>query len=88
MVPTYTTPGGVPEYYVAWVQADTPYLIVGDTLTGQVRATVKAPGNVYLTGVYGTAGADSTFVVTGEFLPSRRLFIAAPGPGSSSSGRR
>jgi hypothetical protein len=65
-LPTYTTAAGVPGYYVAWMQADTPYLIVGDTLTGQVRATVKAPGNVHLTGVYGTADAGSMFVVTGS----------------------
>jgi len=58
----------VPEYYVAWMQADTPYLVIGDTLTGQVRAAVKAPGNVYLTGVYGTADADSTFIVTGNYI--------------------
>lgn len=64
-VPTYTTAAGVPPYYVALMQPDMPYLIVGDTLTGQVRARVRAPENVHLTGVYGTARADSTFVVTG-----------------------
>jgi hypothetical protein len=69
-VPTYTAAAGVPEYYVAWMQADTPYLIVGDTLTGQVRATVKAPDNVDFTGVYGTAGSDSTFLVTGNLIHS------------------
>jgi hypothetical protein len=66
--PTYTTAEGVPEYYVAWMQADTPYLIIGSTLTGQVRATVQAPDNVRLTGVYGTAGNDSTFLVTGVLV--------------------
>jgi len=68
--PTYATAAGLPEYYVAWMRADTPYLIVGETLTGQVRATVKAPANVDLTGVYGTAGADSTFIVTGDLIHS------------------
>jgi hypothetical protein len=67
--PTFTTAAGVPRYYVAWMQADRPYLIVGDTLTGQVRATVKAPGNnVDFTAVYGTADSDSTFIVTGAFI--------------------
>ena len=68
-VPTYATAAGVPPYYVALMQPDTPYLIVGDTLTGQVRARVRAPENVHLTGVYGTARADSTFVVTGVLVP-------------------
>jgi hypothetical protein len=66
-------PAGLPRYYVAWTRmaADTPYLIVGDTLTGQVLATVKAPGNnVSFTGVYGTAGSDSTFVVSGSLIHS------------------
>jgi hypothetical protein len=66
--PTYTTAAGVPEYYVAWMQAGTPYLIVGDAVGGQVRATLKAPDNVHLTGVYGTADADSTFIVTGVLI--------------------
>jgi hypothetical protein len=57
-------PAGVPGYYAAWMQADTPYLLVGDTTTGRVIATVKAPAGVTLTGVYGTAGSDSEFVVT------------------------
>jgi hypothetical protein len=66
--PTYATAAGLPEYYVAWMRADTPYLIVGETLTGQVRATVKAPANVRLDAVYGAADSDSTFVVTGQLV--------------------
>jgi hypothetical protein len=56
----------VPEYYVAWMQADTPYLVVGDTFTGQAIATVKAPPGVFFTEVYGAAADDRTFVVTGD----------------------
>jgi hypothetical protein len=86
-VPTFATAEGVPEYYVAWMQADTPYLIVGDTLTGQVRATVKAPDNVYLTGVYGTADADSTFIVTGVLVhgpdSNTMFYLLRIAPGSS-----
>ena len=61
-------PAGVPEYYVAWMQAGTPYLVVGDTFTGQPIATVKAPAGVFLNAVYGTAADDRTFVVTGQRL--------------------
>ena len=56
---------GVPEYYVAWMQASTPYLVVGDTATGRVGAVIKAPQNVNLQGVYGAAANDRTFIVTG-----------------------
>ncbi len=61
-------PVGVPEYYVAWMQADTPYLVVGNTFTGQTIATVRAPAGVFLEAVYGTAADDRTFVVTGQRL--------------------
>jgi hypothetical protein len=59
---------GVPEYYVAWMQADTPYLVVGNTFTGQTIATVGAPAGVSLEAVYGMAADDRTFVVTGQRL--------------------
>jgi hypothetical protein len=59
---------GVPEYYVAWMQADTPYLVVGDTATGKVGTLIKAPDNVYLHGVYGAAANDRTFIVMGNFV--------------------
>ena len=59
-------PEGVPEYYVAWMQADRPYLVVGDTGTGATVATVMSPAGVFLTDVYGTAADDRTFVVTGD----------------------
>ena len=61
-------PVGVPGYYVAWMQADTPYLVVGSTFTGQTIATVRAPAGVFLEAVYGTAADDNTFVVTGQRL--------------------
>ena len=61
-------PVGVPEYYVAWMQADTPYLVVGNTFTGQTIATVRAPTGVFLEAVYGMAADDRTFVVTGQRL--------------------
>ncbi|HEX3516364.1 MAG TPA: hypothetical protein VHT26_20430, partial [Trebonia sp.] len=47
------TATGVPEYYVAWMQADTPYLVVGNTFTGKTIATVASPAGVSLTAVYG-----------------------------------
>jgi hypothetical protein len=59
------TATGVPEYYVAWMQADTPYLVVGNTFTGQTIAKVGAPAGVFLEAVYGTAD-DRTFIVTGD----------------------
>ena len=58
----------VPEYYVAWMQADTPYLVVGNTFTGRTVATVGAPAGVSLQAVYGVAADDKTFVVTGNRL--------------------
>ena len=63
---TPATANGVPEYYVAWMQADQPYLVVGDTVTGAIVATVMSPSGVYLDSVYGTAADDRTFIVTGD----------------------
>jgi hypothetical protein len=57
------TATGVPEYYVAWMQAD---LVVGNTFTGQAIATVGAPAGVFLEAVYGAAADDRTFIVTGQ----------------------
>ena len=34
---------GMPEYYVAWMQADRPYLVVGDAATGKQVGEVAAP---------------------------------------------
>jgi hypothetical protein len=59
---------GVPEYYVAWMQADTPYLVVGDTATGKQVAEVAEPRGVYLEGIYGAAADDRTFIVMGDRL--------------------
>ena len=59
---------GVPEYYVAWMQADTPYLVVGDTATGKEVGEVSAPHDVYLEGIYGAAADDRTFIVLGDRL--------------------
>jgi hypothetical protein len=57
---------GVPEYYVAWMQASTPYLVVGNTATGKLGPLIKAPENVYLEGVYGADASDRTFIVAGN----------------------
>ena len=59
---------GVPEYYVAWMQADSPYLVVGDTATGKPGPVIKAPENVNLDGVYGAAANDRTFIVAGNYV--------------------
>ncbi|HEY6789185.1 MAG TPA: hypothetical protein VI365_17920, partial [Trebonia sp.] len=59
---------GVPEYYVAWMQADRPYLVVGDTATGAIVGNVASPTGVYLNDVYGTADDDRTFIVTGSVV--------------------
>jgi hypothetical protein len=63
---TPATATGVPRYYVAWMQADQPYLLVGDTATGATVATVRSPSGVSLDSAYGTAVNDQTFIVTGE----------------------
>src|SRR5579859_2320608 len=59
---------GVPEYYVAWMQADTPYLVVGDTVTGKQVGEVAEPHGVYLEQIYGAAADDRTFIVMGDRL--------------------
>jgi hypothetical protein len=59
---------GVPEYYLAWMQASAPYLVVGNTATGNVDALIKAPDNVFLQGVYGAAADDRTFIVMGNYV--------------------
>jgi hypothetical protein len=56
----------VPRYYVAYLQASTPYLMVGDTVTGKLVTTVMPPSGVFLDSVFGEAADDRTFVVTGE----------------------
>lgn len=91
-VPTYTTAAGVPEYYVALMRAARPYLIIGSTRTGQVRATVQAPGdNVDFTAVYGTADSDSTFIVTGALIHGPDLgtmwYLLRIAPGSPNPAR-
>ena len=82
---------GVPEYYVAWMQADTPYLVVGNTYTGQVVTTVKAPDGVSLDAAYGAAADDRTFVVTGDRLhgpdAGTAWFLLRIAPGSSTPAR-
>ena len=78
---------GVPGYYVAWMQADTPYLVVGNTFTGQVVTTVKAPDGVSLDAAYGATADDRTFVVTGDRLhgpgAGTAWFLLRIAPGSS-----
>jgi hypothetical protein len=59
---------GLPEYYVAWMQADAPYLVVGDTATGKQVGEVGPVHNVDLAGIYGAAANDRTFVVMGDRL--------------------
>ena len=59
---------GVPEYYVAWMQADTPYLVVGDTATGKQVGQVAEPHGVYLEEIYGAAADDRTFIAMGDRL--------------------
>ena len=59
---------GVPEYYVAWMQADTPYLVVGDTATGQQVGEVSEPHGVYLEEIYGAAADDRSFIAMGDRL--------------------
>jgi hypothetical protein len=80
-----------PEYYVAWIQADSPYLVVGNTFTGQAVTTVKAPDGVSLGTVYGAAGDDRTFVVTGDRLhgpdAGTAWFLLRIAPGSSAPAR-
>ena len=56
---------GVPGYYVAWMQADRPYLVVGNTLTGAQLATVPSPPGVYLDAVYGGSADNLTWLVKG-----------------------
>lgn len=74
----------VPEYYVAWMQADRPYLVVGNTFTGKTIATVMSPANDAFQAVYGAAD-DRTFIVTGDRLrgayagPDWYLLRIAPG---------
>jgi hypothetical protein len=57
---------GVPGYYVAYMQASTPYLVVGDTVTGAQIATVELPKGVVPESVYGTADDDRAFVITSD----------------------
>jgi hypothetical protein len=63
--------GGVPEYYVAWMQADRPYLLVQNTLTGKELAEVPSPPGIYLDGVYGGSADNRTWLVQGTHLSSR-----------------
>jgi hypothetical protein len=61
-------PAGVPGYYAALMRAGTPYLLAGNTITGQAIAVPRTPAGVILTGVYGTASNNRMFVVTGSRL--------------------
>ena len=82
---------GVPGYYVAWMQADAPYLVVGNARTGKAIATVKAPDGVALGAVYGAAADDRTFIVTGDRLhgpdAGTAWFLLRIAPGSSAPAR-
>ena len=59
---------GVPEYYVAWMQASTPYLVVGNTATGTQVGEVVEPHGVYLEEIYGAAADDRTFIAMADRL--------------------
>lgn len=61
---------GVPEYYVAWMQASRPYLAVGNTFTGQRVATIMSPPDVSIKAVYGSAEDGRTFVFAGQATPA------------------
>jgi hypothetical protein len=61
---------GVPEYYAAWMQSDQPYLVVGNTFTGQRVATIPSPPDVRLEAVYGSAADDRTFIAAGQATPA------------------
>lgn len=61
---------GVPGFYVAWMQADKPYLVVGDTVTGKRVATIPSPPDIRLEAVYGTATNDRTFIAAGQATPA------------------
>jgi hypothetical protein len=63
---TAALPDGVPQYYVAWMQADRPYLVVGNTATGAQVAAIMSPSGVSLESVFGGAADDRTFIVTGD----------------------
>ena len=65
-----TLVGGVPEYYVAWMQADRPYLDVRNTRNGGSEGIIPSPAGIYLSGVYGAAADDRTFIVTGTRVPT------------------
>ena len=67
-VGTSVTIPGVPEYYVAWMQADTPYLVVGETATGRQVGEVAEPHGVYLEEIYGAAADDRTFIAMADRL--------------------
>ena len=86
-----TSATGVPEYYVAWMQADAPYLVVGNAFTGKAIATVKAPAGVALEAVYGAAADDRTFIVTGDRLhgadAGTAWYLLRIAPGSSAPAR-
>lgn len=56
----------VPAYYVAWMQARDPFLVVGDTQTGKHLATIGGLPGVRLLGVYGGAADDKTFLVAAQ----------------------
>jgi hypothetical protein len=68
-----SAPGGtpvslvVPQYYAALVPGADPALVIGDARTGELTDIgALAPRNMILTGVYGQAADDRTFVVAGQ----------------------
>lgn len=82
---------GVPQYYVAWMQADRPYLVVGDTATGKQVGWVTSPSGVALESVFGQAADDRTFVVTGTRVPDgsagTQWYVLRIAPGSGNVAR-
>ena len=61
--------GGVPGYYVAWMRADRPYLVVGNTFTGKQFGSVPSPPGVRLDAVYGGSADNRTWLVQGTQVP-------------------
>ncbi|HTR92394.1 MAG TPA: hypothetical protein VMI73_11695 [Trebonia sp.] len=80
-----TEAGGVPEYYVAYMQADRPYLLVQNTLTGKQYGYVPSPPGVYLNAVYGGSADNRTWLVQGTHLQSPQItewYVLTIAPGT------
>jgi surface antigen len=75
----------VPEYYVAYMQGDRPYLLVQNTLTGKQYGHVPSPPGVYLNAVYGGSAGNRTWLVQGTNVQSPHVtdwYILTIAPGT------